>query len=141
MLRKMHQEKVSYFKQCLKKYGIPQLDSKSHIIPIPIGNPYLSNWICNELMLQYGHYVQAINYPTVRKGEERLRIAPSPIHSYEMIDRFIQDFVQVYKRAGLFNIKQNWTSPTCSYCNKLWKIGLDSVPCGMDKKCPLYVSC
>ncbi|KAH9424553.1 5-aminolevulinate synthase, nonspecific, mitochondrial [Dermatophagoides pteronyssinus] len=107
MLRKMHQEKVAYFKQCLKKYGIPQLASKSHIIPIPIGNPYLSNWISNELMAQYGHYVQAINYPTVRKGEERLRIAPSPLHSYEMIDRFIEDFVQVYKRAGLFRMNKN----------------------------------
>src|SRR5690625_104735 len=101
MLREAHQTKVEYFKRQLKAKGIPELNSKSHIIPIPVGNPFLCNWICNELLNTYGHYVQAINYPTVKKGEERLRIAPSPLHSFEMIDQFIDDFVEVWKKAGL----------------------------------------
>lgn len=147
MLRQMHQEKAAYLKNKLEQNGIPQMKSKSHIVPIPIGNPFLTTWICNQLLEKYGHYVQAINYPTVRKGEERLRLAPTPLHSYEMIDQFVEDFVQVYKESGLFRLDGNqhttsdgFITPTCSHCQKDWHIDLtDNFPCG--SKCPIYVQC
>lgn len=123
----------------LAEAGIPQMKSKSHIIPIPIGNPWLSNWISNELLTRYGHYVQAINYPTVSKGEERLRIAPSPLHSYEMIDEFIDHFVLVWSRSGLpINQEGIVASSVCGHCKQPWDIDIDAFPCGPKADCPLY---
>lgn len=137
MLRQVHQAKAEYFKQGLRSRGIAQLPSKSHIIPVPIGNAWLSTWISNELMRKYGHYVQAINYPTVPRGQERLRIAPSPLHSYEMIDEFLEDFVHVWKRAGL-PMGREKIDPTerCGHCNKLWR-DTEDLPCGPSESCPL----
>ncbi|KPM09515.1 5-aminolevulinate synthase, nonspecific, mitochondrial-like protein [Sarcoptes scabiei] len=141
MLREMHQRKVQYFKKRLRMKGIPQLKSKSHIIPIPIGNAFLCNWICNELLDKYGHYVQAINYPTVRKGEERLRLAPSPLHSYEMIDQFVDEFVQVYRNSGL-RLTTEHDHLTCSRCEKLWAAHhIDHNPCGERDLCPVFAKC
>lgn len=144
MLRQSHRNKVEYFKQQLHEEGIPMMDTKSHIIPIPIGNPWLSNWISNELMNRHYHYVQAINYPTVSKGTERLRIAPSPMHSYDMIDEFIDDFVSVWKRSGLpfQHQKHAHSMPgTCNHCQRPWNSDIDSFPCGPKADCPLAVPC
>ena len=52
-------------------------------------------------MRKYGHYVQAINYPTVPRGEEKLRLAPTPAHTPEMIDQFIEDLTSVWVDLGL----------------------------------------
>lgn len=118
------------------------MDSKSHIIPIPIGNPFLCNWISNELMSSYGHYVQAINYPTVSKGQERLRIAPSPLHSFEMIDEFIEDFVAVWNKSGLpLHDQDMFSSKTCNQCQRIFDIDFDSMSCAAKTNCPLYVPC
>src|SRR4051812_45380106 len=87
-LRNRHQENVKYMKAALREAGLPQMDSASHIIPILVGNPWMCSWISNEMLSRFGHYVQAINYPTVAKGQERLRIAPTPFHEKHMIDTF-----------------------------------------------------
>ncbi|KAJ6222121.1 hypothetical protein RDWZM_000666 [Blomia tropicalis] len=140
MLREAHQRKVEYFKLRLKEEGIPQMKSPSHIIPIPIGNPWLSNWLSNELLNRYGHYVQAINYPTVSKGQERLRIAPTPMHSFEMIDEFIDHFVHVWQRSGLpMHQDRIDASSVCGHCHQPWDIDMDAFPCGPKADCPLYV--
>lgn len=142
----MHQAKVEYFKRKLSEAGIPQLPSKSHIVPIPIGNPYLSTWICNELLDNYGHYVQAINYPTVKKGDERLRLAPSPFHTFKMIDQFIVDFVKVYHKSGLYlsNMQSSGINSsinsTCSHCQKHWNVN-EGFYCGLRENCPLLAAC
>lgn len=52
-------------------------------------------------MHEYGHYVQAINYPTVARGEERLRLAPTPFHTKTMIDQFVQDLATIWKDVGV----------------------------------------
>lgn len=159
MLRAKHGMMVDYFKRKLAEKGIPQLESKSHIIPIPVGNPMTCNYISNELLNRFGHYVQAINYPTVAKGEERLRIAPSPRHTYQLIDEFIDDFLVVWNEvtsaaaavdlnvAGTTtNTTTNITTAavaadnqTCSQCNRSWVTKpLDFLPCGSQQvNCPL----
>lgn len=57
--------------------------------------------IADTLLKEKGHYIQAINYPTVAKGEEKLRIAPTPHHSAEMIDKFVQDLQDVFHQVNV----------------------------------------
>jgi 5-aminolevulinate synthase len=86
----------------------------------------LSNKISDELIKKYGHYVQAINYPTVPKGEEKLRIAPTPHHTVEMMDQFANDLAKIWIEVGLElkpRAKGALTCPaavaeTCVYCEK-----------------------
>lgn len=66
-----------------------------------IGDPLLSTKVSDELLRNYGHYVQAINYPTVPRGEEKLRMAPTPHHTKPMIDRLVADMVHVWKKLGI----------------------------------------
>lgn len=60
-------------------------------------------------MKNYGHYVQAINYPTVPAGEEKLRIAPTPFHTKQMMDTFVDALVDTWKKVGL-ELKPNFCS-------------------------------
>ena len=57
--------------------------------------------ISDDLIRRYGHYVQAINYPTVARGEEVLRVAPTPHHTEEMMDAFVSDITAVWTEVGL----------------------------------------
>lgn len=65
----------------------------------------MCNQIADALLNEKGHYVQAINYPTVAKGEERLRLAPTPKHSKEMIDQFVKDALDVFHGFNVPRIK------------------------------------
>ena len=68
-------------------------------------------------MREHGHYVQAINYPTVPRGQEKLRISPTPHHTVEMMDRFVDDLVKVWKGLGL-PVKNNQCGKSCNICKK-----------------------
>jgi len=70
----------------------------------------LSSELSDVLLKRKGHYVQAINYPTVPRGEEKLRIAVTPHHTIEMMDRFVADLVQVWKEMGI---------PLAKYCSQV----------------------
>lgn len=99
-LRELQQNNVFHMKRALTAAGLPHYDSKSHIIPIPVGNAAKCSQVSRDL-LDMGHYIQSINYPTVAKGSERLRVSVTPFHSEQMIDSLIEKIVQVWHRNGL----------------------------------------
>jgi 5-aminolevulinate synthase len=123
-------------KAALRDAGLPQMDSASHIIPILVGNPWMCSWISNEMLTRFGHYVQAINYPTVAKGQERLRIAPTPFHEKHMIDNFVDDMLSVWKDTGLPLYQELCSAKSCQFCNKPLDILDDGLPCGAREDCP-----
>ncbi|XP_043485259.1 5-aminolevulinate synthase, erythroid-specific, mitochondrial [Leptopilina heterotoma] len=100
-LRSAHQANVAYMKSNLYSAGLPLEPSSSHIIPIKIGDPLLCSQIADALIREKGHYVQAINYPTVAKGEEKLRLAPTPKHTNLMMDKFVEDTLDVFQRLNI----------------------------------------
>jgi len=77
---RMHQ-RVALVRARLRAAGLPLLDNPSHIVPVMVRDPVLCKEISDRLLDEWGIYVQPINYPTVPRGTERLRIAPSPLHS------------------------------------------------------------
>ena len=89
-LRLEHQKKVALLKDSLSKAGINFLHNQSHIVPIIIGDPIKAMQISKALLEQYKIYAQHINYPTVPRGTERLRIIATPSHTQQMIFDFVQ---------------------------------------------------
>ena len=82
-------ERVAAVRRRLDEADIPHLANDSHIVPVMVGDPVLCKDISDILLSAYGIYVQPINYPTVPRGTERLRITPSPMHSEADIDRLV----------------------------------------------------
>ncbi|XP_072422664.1 5-aminolevulinate synthase, erythroid-specific, mitochondrial-like isoform X3 [Chiloscyllium punctatum] len=115
-LRRSHQHNVKYMRQLLMDAGLPVINCPSHIVPIRVCDAVKNTEICNIMVRQHDIYLQAINYPTVPRGEELLRLAPSPCHEPEMMDHFVDCLVDVWKELGL--PIQSVTSPTCSYCQR-----------------------
>lgn len=101
LLREKHQENVKYLRQKLLINGFPVEHTPSHIIPIKIGDPIKCAAVSDTLLREKGHYIQAINYPTVARGEEKLRLAPTPHHTKEMMDLLIQDLKEVWEKLQL----------------------------------------
>ncbi len=106
-LRAKHQHYAKHVKERLIEAGIPVMDTPSHIVPVMVGNVKQASEICDRLLKDYGIYIQAINYPTVARGTERLRIVPNPHHTEEMVDRLIFALVDIWQRVGLKLNKQN----------------------------------
>lgn len=129
-LRLLHRENVAYLKKSLIERGFPVEPTQSHIIPIRVGNPYVCAQVSDTLLKQKGHYIQAINYPTVPKGQEKLRLVPTPFHSKRMIDEFVADLVEVWHDLGLGN------SP-CIRCNRS-DVACQSAACEIPN-CPQIV--
>jgi 5-aminolevulinate synthase len=99
--RLRQREQVAKLRARLDRLGIPHLANDSHIIPVMIGDPVKCRMISDILMRDWGIYVQPINYPTVAKGTERLRITPSPFHSDADIDHLAQALQALWRRCAL----------------------------------------
>lgn len=84
--RARHQERARTLKAKLKARGLPVMDNPSHIVPVLVGDPVHCKSVTDMLMEHYGIYVQPINYPTVAKGTERIRLTPTPLHTDEHMD-------------------------------------------------------
>ena len=94
--RARHQERAAAVKRRLGAAGIPVLDNPSHIVPVMVGNPVHCKSITDMLLDRYGVYVQPINYPTVPRGTERLRITPSPQHTDAQIDQLVAALTELW---------------------------------------------
>lgn len=116
-LRAQHQEIVRYLRSQLQANGLPVEHTPSHIIPVRIGDPLLGTKVCDELLRNFGHYIQAINYPTVPRGQEKLRMAPTPHHTKPMVDRLVTDMLYVWKNLGM-PLSENTCPKSCTYCQK-----------------------
>lgn len=92
---------VARLRAALTARGIPHMANESHIIPVMIGDPVKCRMISDILMEEWGIYVQPINYPTVPKGTERLRITPSPLHSDADIDRLVMALDSLWQRCAV----------------------------------------
>lgn len=99
--RAAHQAKVAEVRERLDAIGIPHQANPSHIIPVIVGDPVKCKYISDILLDQFGIYIQPINYPTVPKGTERLRITPSPVHSAADIDRLIDALEALWQQCQL----------------------------------------
>lgn len=99
--RIIHKKNTSTLLGKLLAQNIPVMKSDSHILPLFIGNPVLAKTASDMLLNDYNIYVQPINYPTVAKGEERLRISPSPLHTEQMMDDFAGAAREIWTSLGL----------------------------------------
>lgn len=99
--RKMQQARASELRELLKQAEIPYIDSVTHIVPVLVGDPVLCKEVSDRLLGQFGMYIQPINYPTVPRGTERLRITPGPLHTSEMLKDLVDALSRIWAEINL----------------------------------------
>jgi 5-aminolevulinate synthase len=88
--RRLQRERVAEVKTKLTARGLPVMPNPSHIVPVFVGDPVKVKTLTDRLMQNHGVYMQPINYPTVPRGTERIRIAPGPCHTSAMVDALVK---------------------------------------------------
>jgi 5-aminolevulinate synthase len=99
--RARHQERAATVKARLRAVGLPVMDSPSHIVPVWVGDPVRCKQATDLLLEKHGIYIQPINYPTVPKGTERLRITPTPLHEDGLVEHLARALVDVWHELRL----------------------------------------
>lgn len=99
--REQHQERAALLKRKLKNKGVSVFDNPSHIVPVIVGNPVHSKQITDALLERYGIYVQPINYPTVARGTERLRLTPTPFHTEADISYLVESLAVLWEECPM----------------------------------------
>jgi len=95
------QERAAEVKRRLIDAGVPALQTPSHIVPVTVGDPVHCKAVTDALLERYGIYVQPINYPTVPRGTERIRLTPSPVHTPEQIDHLVSALSELWEACPL----------------------------------------
>jgi 5-aminolevulinate synthase len=103
--RDAQQERAAKLKQVLRDRQLPVMDSVSHIVPIMVGDPVLCKQATDLLLADYDIYVQPINYPTVPRGTERLRLTPGPLHTDEMMEELADALVAIWHKLDIRRIE------------------------------------
>ena len=101
--RTRHQERAQALKRALKARRLPVMDNPSHIVPVMVGDPVHCKAVTDVLLREYGIYVQPINYPTVPKGTERMRLTPSPVHTDAQMAYLIQALEALWAACPVAN--------------------------------------
>ena len=107
-MRVAHQERAATLKTRLREANLPVLSTDTHIVPLMVGDPVLCKAASDRLLQTHHIYIQPINYPTVPRGTERLRITPTPLHNDAMIDELVAAVIEVW---GTLGISREYTLP------------------------------
>src|SRR3984893_8570486 len=99
--RDRHQERAATLKRRLAEAELPVMPSASHIVPVMVGDPEICKAACDALLHRHRIYVQPINYPTVPRATERLRLTPTPLHSDADIETLVAGLSDVWSRLTL----------------------------------------
>ena len=101
MERLRHKDRVAKLRRKLDQAGVPYKANSTHIVPVIVGDAKKCKWISDILLERHGIYIQPINYPTVPRGTERLRITPTPLHSDADMDHLVNALSELWSQCAL----------------------------------------
>ncbi len=105
--RTRHQERARALKTRLQAVGVPIVDNPSHIVPVLIGDPVHCKRMTDRLLSEFGVYAQPINYPTVPRGTERIRLTPTPNHTDAQMDALVEALSSLWRACPMsFDVRE-----------------------------------